>query len=241
MKRIQLIICVRSLSFFPLLSLTGVPVAVLNTDFPGHGDLDQIAQSFARSEQKAALTAELAQLQVGAPLPEQGKPGGMLLSNWFFFFAAETTVSHYADPVLAEAGVLLQRGFLYILRNPGLYWVRLAMYTILAFVLGTLYWRQPFTIPTIQDRISLLFFGAWLAKQRSHFSLATVAAFMVFMSIAVYHSVLAYCLCMTSPLLTNYASPVLLDKPVFVRERGSGSYGPRMVLLPPFLSLLTVR
>lgn len=123
--------------------------------------------------------------------------------------------------MLSEAAVLLHRGFLYILRNPGLYWVRLAMYTILAFVLGTLYWRQPFTVPTIQDRISLLFFG----------TITSACILLTCVSCGLYGVHVDRCATTVYAMLhfsTTLRHAVLLDKPVFVRERASGSYGPRM-------------
>lgn len=56
------------------------------------------------------------------------------------------------------------------LRNPGIFWVRLAMYTMLSLMIGTLYLNSGYGQKSIQDRISILFF---------------VAAFMVFMAISV--------------------------------------------------------
>lgn len=53
-------------------------VTILNTDFPGHGDLEQISNAFAQSQQMARLGTELAQLQAGNPLVEQEKPAGAI-------------------------------------------------------------------------------------------------------------------------------------------------------------------
>lgn len=66
--------------------------------------------------------------------------------------------------------VLCKRTWLDNLRNPGIFWVRLAMYLILSFMIGTMYLNIDNGQKSMNDRASILFF---------------VAAFLVFMSISV--------------------------------------------------------
>jgi hypothetical protein len=61
------------------------------------------------------------------------------------------------------------------LRDPGVFWARLVMYTLLALMMGTEYIVQSTNQNTIQDRISILFFAC---------------AFLVFMSVAAIPAVI---------------------------------------------------
>lgn len=65
--------------------------------------------------------------------------------------------------------VLLCKNWRNHLRNYAIYWVRIAMYSMLCICLGTLYWDIGTSSEDKQDRISILFF---------------VAAFLTFMSIS---------------------------------------------------------
>lgn len=76
------------------------------------------------------------------------------------------------------------------MRNPGIFWVRIVMYTLLSIMIGTVYWDIGNGDTDIQDRVSVLFF---------------IAAFMVFMSIAVIPA-------------------FIQDRVVFSRERSNGWY-----------------
>lgn len=76
------------------------------------------------------------------------------------------------------------------IRNPGVYWVRFFMYFMLSIMIGTSYLNMGVSQKDLQDRIGLLFY---------------VAAFMVFMAIAV---------------IPNF----IQERQVFQRERGNGWY-----------------
>lgn len=65
--------------------------------------------------------------------------------------------------------ILCKRFFWTWLRDPGVFWARLIMYSMIAFMMGTEYLRMELTQDTIQDRNSILFFSV---------------AFLVFMSVA---------------------------------------------------------
>ncbi|KAF4720969.1 hypothetical protein FOZ62_030821 [Perkinsus olseni] len=64
---------------------------------------------------------------------------------------------------------LLVRNFKNNVRNPGIYWVRLVMYVILSFMVGTMYIRTNDSL-TQRDQVPMLFY---------------VQAFLVFMAVAV--------------------------------------------------------
>eukprot|EP01083_Nonionella_stella_P036217 98838_1 len=72
-------------------------------------------------------------------------------------------------PVWKQIWVLLRRNFKNHLRNPTVYWMRIAMYSMLCLCLGSLYFNIGSSVADQQDRISILFF---------------VAAFLTFMSIS---------------------------------------------------------
>lgn len=93
--------------------------------------------------------------------------------------------------------VLAHRHWVNNLRNPGVFWIRLFMYSMLSFMIGTLFVGMDTAYDTVQDRISILFY---------------IAAFMVFMSIAVL--------------------PFFIQtRAVFARERRNGAYdvGPYVI------------
>lgn len=64
---------------------------------------------------------------------------------------------------------LLVRTFICYLRDPGVFWARFVMYSLLALMMGTLYLRMPDDIQWVLNRSSVLFFSV---------------AFLCFMSIA---------------------------------------------------------
>ena len=54
--------------------------------------------------------------------------------------------------------VLVKRNTFNLMRNPGIFWLRLVMYASLCLCLGTLYWDIDNEAENTQDRINLLFF-----------------------------------------------------------------------------------
>jgi hypothetical protein len=95
--------------------------------------------------------------------------------------------------VVVDFITLSKRNLINNIRNPGIYWVRFAMYTMLALMIGFMFWNlgDARSASSITARVSVLFF---------------VAAFLVFMSVAVL------------PFF-------IMERPVFIRERGNGFYG----------------
>ena len=105
-----------------------------------------------------------------------------------------------APGFLTRFAVLCGRGFRELLRDPGVIMVRLAMYAMLSALIGAMYGRDvrergldDKDQESVVARVSVLFY---------------VAAFMVFMSVAVL------------PF-------VMLQRDVFVKERMNGHYGVR--------------
>ena len=54
--------------------------------------------------------------------------------------------------------VLCKRNTINLMRNPGIFWLRLVMYVALCLCLGTLYWNIDNKTENTQDRVSLLYF-----------------------------------------------------------------------------------
>ncbi len=87
------------------------------------------------------------------------------------------------------------------IRNPGVYWVRLLMYTLLSIMIGGVFFDMGNGQSEVTDRAGLLFY---------------VAAFMVFMSIAVVPTFIS-------------------ERSVFLRERNNGWYSEGPYALAGFI------
>ncbi|GBG32321.1 ABC transporter G family member 11 [Hondaea fermentalgiana] len=97
-------------------------------------------------------------------------------------------------PMMSDFLFLSRRNLLNNLRNPGIYWVRFVMYVGLCLMIGLMYLGlgDEFTATSINSRTASLFY---------------VAAFLVFMSVAVL------------PFIVE-------ERATFVRERANGMYSP---------------
>ena len=71
----------------------------------------------------------------------------------------EKTAGSSPRGFFAQTGVLTHRAFLNAIRNPILYWVRLAMFIALAILMATTWINTGTHQDEIQDRLSLLFFA----------------------------------------------------------------------------------
>ncbi|DBA03014.1 TPA: hypothetical protein N0F65_003202 [Lagenidium giganteum] len=124
-------------------------ITLVNADFEGHADIRKLVNAYASST-IAADTASLIVADRNAvtdfkpvvPVP----PSGM-----------------------RQFWVMMHRNSINNIRNPGIYWVRLFMYFMLSFMVGTMYLYTNKDISQ-QDLVPLLFY---------------VQAFLVFMSVAV--------------------------------------------------------
>ncbi|GMF11086.1 unnamed protein product [Phytophthora lilii] len=124
-------------------------ISLVNSDFEGHADIRRLVGNYSTSAIAMKIVQSIEEDAAGV---------------------------HSAAPVipvkpsaLRQFFVLMQRNSLNNVRNPGIYWVRLAMYTMLAFMVGTMYLSTNADISE-EDMIPLLFY---------------VQAFLVFMSVAV--------------------------------------------------------
>ncbi|KAL4155440.1 hypothetical protein PRNP1_007550 [Phytophthora ramorum] len=124
-------------------------ISLVNSDFEGHADIKRLVASYASSAMALKVVDNI---------------------------EADAAGVHNATPVvpvkpsaLRQFWVLMQRNSLNNVRNPGIYWVRLAMYTMLSFMVGTMYLSTNDAISD-EDMVPLLFY---------------VQAFLVFMSVAV--------------------------------------------------------
>uniref|UniRef100_K3WC73 ABC transporter domain-containing protein n=1 Tax=Globisporangium ultimum (strain ATCC 200006 / CBS 805.95 / DAOM BR144) TaxID=431595 RepID=K3WC73_GLOUD len=127
-------------------------IELVNADFEGHGDIRALITAFEQSAISKALSAQIDKDRVGGAKPiMEPKYHREKASPWRQFL------------------MLLQRNSLNNMRNPGIFWVRVVMYTALATMFGTIFL---YTNKNVSDNdISVLFFG--------------VHAFFVFMSVAV--------------------------------------------------------
>ncbi|KAG7377676.1 hypothetical protein PHYBOEH_000744 [Phytophthora boehmeriae] len=124
-------------------------ISLVNADFEGHADIKKLLLSYANSSVAAAVAQDI---------------------------EADNAVKQdivCAVPIkpsaLRQFVVLMKRNSLNNMRNPGIYWVRLMMYTMLSFMVGTMYLSTNDAISE-EDLVPLLFY---------------VQAFLVFMSVAV--------------------------------------------------------
>lgn len=121
---------------------------VINTDFEGHADIQELSNSFKETRGESLKPP----VQVESLKdPESDR------RSW---------ASSYSEQFV----LLSKRNLKTFALDPGLIWVRLVMYAMLSFMIGTMYVNIDNDDKAVQDRISLLFY---------------VAAFMAFMSIAV--------------------------------------------------------
>jgi ABC-type multidrug transport system permease subunit len=109
----------------------------------------------------------------------------------------EVSDKEFSVGFLKQFWELSKRNLVDNARNPGVFWVRAAMYVMLSLMIGTFYLNIDNGQLEVSDRVSILFY---------------VAAFMVFMSIAVIPTFIG-------------------DRAVFTRERGNGWYseGPYVI------------
>ncbi|KAJ0395884.1 hypothetical protein ATCC90586_008843 [Pythium insidiosum] len=124
-------------------------IELVNADFEGHADIPKLVGSYASSPAAAKLTSQI--------IADRNA-------------VIETKATAVEPPsALRQFWVLLYRNSLNNIRNPGIYWVRLFMYFMLSFMVGTMYLSTNKDI-TEDDMVPLLFY---------------VQAFLVFMSVAV--------------------------------------------------------
>ncbi|OQR81929.1 ATP-binding Cassette (ABC) Superfamily, partial [Achlya hypogyna] len=126
-------------------------VSLVNTDFEGHADVAAFVKAYASSDLCSSVvrSIEAEAATTGATdAPIECVGGASAWTQW---------------------AVLMHRNTLNNVRNPGIYWVRLFMYIMLSFMVGTMYYHTN-TDLTEQDLLPMLFY---------------VQAFLVFMSVAV--------------------------------------------------------
>lgn len=127
-------------------------IGLVNADFEGHADIPALLVAYERSTIAKTVCAQIESDRASAAKnPSGSRDARVKASPWRQFL------------------VLLHRNLLNNARNPGIFWVRIVMYTTLAAMFGTMYL---YTNKNISDNdISVLLFGAH--------------AFFVFMSVAV--------------------------------------------------------
>jgi ABC-type multidrug transport system ATPase subunit len=94
-------------------------IDLANTDFEGHGDVPKLVSSYASSAVAVRILSAIRSDAIG-------------------IHAARSVDLTHPSP-MQQFSVLLHRNLLNNLRNPGIYWVRLVVYTALSFMVGTMY------------------------------------------------------------------------------------------------------
>lgn len=125
-------------------------LSLVNADFEGHADIDQLVTSYTSSVVANDVTVRIQ-------------------SDRSIAAGKTDTITPTSPSAWRQFVVLFHRNSVNNLRNPGIYWVRLFMYAMLSFMVGTMYLSTNDDI-TDQDLVPLLFY---------------VQAFLVFMSVAV--------------------------------------------------------
>ncbi|KAG3018390.1 hypothetical protein PC128_g15091 [Phytophthora cactorum] len=124
-------------------------ISIANTDFVGHGDIPSLVSGYAAS-------------------PIAGKIQDAINADSTSLHGARA-IERAPNSPLRQLVVLLKRNLIDNLRNPGIFWVRLVMYTVLSFMMGTMFLSSNKRIIP-QDVVYLLTYAN---------------CFLVFMSIAV--------------------------------------------------------
>ncbi|KAF4666548.1 hypothetical protein FOZ61_009589 [Perkinsus olseni] len=124
---------------------------LVNTDFPGHGDVPGLIDRYK----------EVKDMDEETPAPDDITSSRALSDREIWSSVRPSKMQQFVT--------LLVRNFKNNVRNPGIYWVRLVMYVILSFMVGTMYIRTNDSL-TQRDQVPMLFY---------------VQAFLVFMAVAV--------------------------------------------------------
>ncbi|KAG1696384.1 hypothetical protein DVH05_018515 [Phytophthora capsici] len=94
-------------------------IDLANTDFEGHGDIEKLVGGYAASAIAARIVSGIRTDASGEHSLRSTK------------FARVSPIRQFV--------VMLHRNLLNNLRNPGIYWIRLVTYTVLSFMVGTMY------------------------------------------------------------------------------------------------------
>jgi len=125
-------------------------LGLVNTDFEGHADIRTFISSYSTSDMACLLESSIQEDRRSCAIYYQKQ-------------------NFSTPPAMNQFFVLMHRNTLDNIRNPGIYWVRLFMYVMLSFMVGTMYLSTNTKLAE-EDIVSLLFY---------------VQAFLVFMSVAV--------------------------------------------------------
>lgn len=151
-------------------------LGLVNSDFEGHADIDDLVQSTCVacfvSSSDVATTRLLIWSETLAEFATSPQGVNKDQPSPEFSPITKSDVPLFATPQWYQAWILGKRNLLNNARNPGIYGVRIAMYVMLSFMIGFLFFRvgEEEDDQSITSRSALLFF---------------VAAFLVFMSVAV--------------------------------------------------------
>ncbi|ETV94682.1 hypothetical protein H310_11662 [Aphanomyces invadans] len=115
-------------------------LALVNTDFPGHGDIHALAAGYATSALAAQTKTQLMADRSRADFPSLSK----------------ADLREIKPSVGRQFVMLLQRTALENVRNPGIFWIRFVMFLVLSAMTGTLYLNDDKKL-TDMDYVALLF------------------------------------------------------------------------------------
>jgi hypothetical protein len=194
---------------------------ILSTDFGEAGKIQAICSSFASASAKNCLDAATVKIVDGAA-------------------TSAPLCNTYAKPGPIQFLFLVRRLFLKLLRDPGILWIRLVMYTALSILVAALFWGlgDKTSLASVQSRLALNFY---------------VAAFFVFMAIVAapqliedrrvfvrersngYYSALPYCLANFLTVLPGIALITAITGAILTPSTGLMSFGDYFCLMFPAL------
>mmetsp|Transcript_13847 Transcript_13847/g.19216 ORF Transcript_13847/g.19216 Transcript_13847/m.19216 type:complete len:257 (-) Transcript_13847:648-1418(-) len=180
-------------------------ITLINAEFPGRTkeEVNRLVESFAKYQTENKQLGEEKKEEVKGPDGKAAKYQTEKKKPYQRKNSKKSIAEIPRPNVFTRLLALTHRSALEIIRDPGIIAVRLAMYTMLALLVGLMYLNlgDKYDYSSIQSRISMLFY---------------VAAFMVFMSVAVL------------PFF-------IIQRDVFIKERANGAYEVPEYVLSKFL------
>eukprot|EP00741_Cyanophora_paradoxa_P023327 tig00000254_g22534.t1 len=132
---------------------------LVNIDFLEPQDLEQGRQRIASYVQAFQTSSQYQDLMATVDRVKAETHGG----------AAQTKISTYRTGVFTQTAVLTHRNILNNMRNPAIFWIRLAMYLMLSILVGTCFVNVGVEDRAVQNRASVMWY---------------INSFFVFMSVS---------------------------------------------------------
>ena len=122
----------------------------INVDFPNAADINKLASAYEASPYYSAAQKALPAIHTTTTATADATPATHALPP--------SLTRAFANSWFSQLRTLLVRNSYDSLRNPLLYWLRVAMYTMLALMVGTLFINVGTDGNDIYDRLAVIFF-----------------------------------------------------------------------------------